>query len=56
MYNIFWRAEVSLIGINNSGAQELQTFKWGFNLYKNNNYLVMPLETIPYMGRYNWLK
>lgn len=56
-YDIYFRAEVSLVGINNSGAHELHTFKWGFNYYYNNNHFInMPLQTIPYNGRYKWLK
>ncbi|EKB60686.1 hypothetical protein [Bergeyella zoohelcum] len=56
MYNAYWRGEVSLVGINSSGAHALSTFKWGFNYYKNGHYLSMPLMSIPYSGRYKWLK
>jgi len=50
------RGEVSLVGINSSGAHALHTFKWGFNYYKNGSYSTMPLQKIPYSGRYKWLK
>ncbi|MBN9336566.1 MAG: hypothetical protein J0I88_01790, partial [Chryseobacterium sp.] len=56
MFNIFWRAEVSLVGINSSGAHALSTMKWGFNYYQNNSYLMMPLQPVIYNGRYKWLK
>lgn len=56
MYNAYWRGEVSLVGINSSGAHALSTFKWGFNYYQNNHYLSMPLMSISYSGRYKWLK
>lgn len=56
MYNAYWRGEVSLVGINSSGAHALSTFKWGFNYYQNGHYLSMPLMSIPYSGRYKWLK
>lgn len=56
MYNIFWRAEVSLVGINGAGAHELYTMKWGFNYNSNNNYIMMPLQQVIYNGRYKFLK
>ena len=55
-FNISWRAELSLVGINSSGAHALHTFKYGFNLYSYNHILAMPLYNIDYQNRYKWLK
>ena len=54
--NIGWRAELSLVGFNSSGAHALHTIYYGFNLYPSGHSLTMPLTSIQYPNRYPWLK
>jgi len=53
---IGWRAELSLVGFNSSGAHAIHTLYYGFNLYSSGHSLTMPLMSIPYRNRYWWLK
>lgn len=53
---IGWRAELSLVGLNKTGAHALHTLYYGFNLYSSGHSIKMPLLTIPYHGMYKWLK
>ncbi|HCA08441.1 hypothetical protein [Chryseobacterium sp.] len=53
---IGWRAELSLVGINSSGAHALHTVTYGFNLYPSGHSLTMPLMSREYKNRYWWLK
>ncbi|WP_419870250.1 RHS repeat-associated core domain-containing protein [Chryseobacterium sp. CT-SW4] len=55
-FNVGWRAELSLVGINNTGAHALHTFWYGFNLYPSNHIIAMPIYNIQYKNRYQWLK
>ncbi|WP_294298983.1 hypothetical protein [uncultured Chryseobacterium sp.] len=53
---IGWRAELSLVGFNSSGAHAVHTLYYGFNLYPSGHSLTMPLISIPYRNNYWWLK
>jgi RHS repeat-associated protein len=51
-----WRAELSLVGFNSSGAHAVHTLSYGFNLYSSGHSLTMPLMSVQYRNRYWWLK
>lgn len=54
--NVGWRAELSLVGINSSGAYHLYTMTYGFNYYSYGHLLLMPLISRESTNRYWWLK
>jgi RHS repeat-associated protein len=54
-YNIYWRAELSLVGKIGQVYHEITTLRYGFDL-KNGNYIIQPLSSIPYSNSYKWLK
>ncbi|WP_317207290.1 RHS repeat-associated core domain-containing protein [Chryseobacterium gwangjuense] len=55
-HTIGWRAELSLVGFNSSGAHAVHTLYYGFNLYPSGHDLRMPIYSIPYRNHYWWLK
>lgn len=55
-FNIGWRGEVSLVGINTSGRTILHTFWYGFNYYSYNHLLLMPIVSKKHTNNYLWLK
>lgn len=55
-FNIGWRGEVSLVGINTGGRTILHTFWYGFNYYSYNHLLLMPIVTKKYTNNYRWSK
>lgn len=55
-HTIGWRAELSLVGFNSSGAHAVHTLYYGFNLYPSGHTLTMPIYSVPYRNNYWWLK
>lgn len=51
----WWRAELSLVGKNGGVFHEITTLKYGFNISMG-NYSIQPLQSIPYLNTYKWLK
>jgi len=55
-FDLYWRAELSLIGKIRGEYHEITTLKYGFNLSSTGSYNMLPLLSIPYLNTYKWLK
>jgi len=53
---VWWRAELSLVDKNRGVFHEITTLKDGFNISMEGTYSMQPLQSIPYLNTYKWLK